>query len=44
LITFIYSGSIIKDSRKFCKEYFNKVYTRNDVETFDKMDWEGKKS
>lgn len=32
LNTFVYSGDIIGDSRPFCIEHVNGVYTRNDIE------------
>ena len=40
--SFIYSGDIIKDSREFCVERVNGVYTRADLEEWNGQDWAGK--
>jgi hypothetical protein len=32
----IYQGGLIKDSRDFCKEHENKVFTRDEIADFDK--------
>ena len=40
--SFIYSGDIIKDSREFCIERVNGVYTRDDLAEWSTMDWAGK--
>ena len=40
--SFIYSGDIIKDSREFCIERVNGIFTREDLAEWSTMDWKGK--
>ena len=40
--SFIYSGDIIKDSREFCIERVNGIFTRDDLAEWSTMDWKGK--
>jgi hypothetical protein len=42
LNSFIYSGDIIKDTREFCAERVNGVFTREDLESWQDQDWAGK--
>jgi hypothetical protein len=42
LNTFVYSGDIIGDSRPFCIEHVNGVYSRKDIEAWRDQDWQGK--
>ena len=42
LNSFIYSGDVIKDSREFCIERVNGVFTREDLEQWSGQDWAGK--
>ena len=39
---FVYSGSLIKDSRDFCIEHLGEVICRDQFEEFEAMDWQGK--
>lgn len=40
---FIYQGGEIKTTRQFCEERNGNVYTREEGEAFNLLDWEGKK-
>lgn len=40
--TFIYQGDIIGDSREFCKNHINGVFTREDIKLWKDQDWKGK--
>ncbi len=40
---FRYSGSLIKDSRPWCKEHVDKIYTRKEIEEWRDRSWAGKK-
>ena len=40
--SFIYSGDIIKDTREFCAERINGIFTRDDLAEWSTMDWKGK--
>lgn len=40
---FRYSGSLIKDSRQWCKDHVDKIYTRAEVEAWRDQTWGGKK-
>jgi hypothetical protein len=42
LNSFIYSGDIIKDTREFCREKVNGVFTREDLESWQGQEWAGK--
>lgn len=42
LTHFLYKGSLVRDSRPFCVEHAGNVYTREDAEIFQEMDWKGK--
>lgn len=38
----IYQGGLIQDSRQFCKERNNKVFTKAEIESWKELEWEGK--
>lgn len=40
--TFVYMGDVIKDTRDFCLERVMGVFTRDDLEEWQTMDWQGK--
>lgn len=40
---FRYSGSLIKDSRQWCKDHAGKIYTREEIEEWNDSTWGGKK-
>lgn len=40
---FRYSGSLIKDSRQWCKDHVDKIYTRAEVKKWRDQTWKGKK-
>ncbi len=40
---FRYSGSLIKDSRPWCKDHVDKIYTRKEIEEWRDRTWAGKK-
>ncbi len=40
---FRYSGSLIKDSRPWCKDHVDKIYTRKEIEEWRDRSWAGKK-
>jgi len=42
LNTFLYKGSLVKDSRPFCVEHAGQILTRADAEYFNTIDWKGK--
>jgi hypothetical protein len=42
LTSFIYYGSIIRDSRDFCVEHVNKIFTENEARDIWLKDWQGK--
>jgi len=42
LTSFIYYGSIIRDSRDFCVEHANKVFTEEEARALWQSDWQGK--
>lgn len=39
---FLFKGGLVKDSRPFCKEHANNIYTRKDAAYFDTITWKGK--
>ena len=39
---FVYAGTLIKDSRPFCKQNLNLVFHRDTIEDWEKQDWAGK--
>lgn len=39
---FLFSGGLIKDSRDFCKRRSGKVFTKKQVQSWEKMSWTGK--
>lgn len=39
---FIYAGTIIADSRPFCVEHCNRIYSRKDLAEWETQDWKGK--
>ena len=39
---FIYSGSTIKTTRPFCIERVNQIFSREEAETWEALDWKGK--
>lgn len=41
---FMYAGDIIRDTRKFCMHRAGKVYTVEEIDSWNGMDWAGKKS
>jgi len=41
---FRYAGSLIKDSREWCKEHAGKVFTRSEIEGWRDQQWAGKKA
>lgn len=42
-IEFIYAGSLIKDSRKWCVDHVGKSYTRAEIAAWEERSWKGKK-
>ena len=42
LTSFIYHGSIIRDSRIFCVEHANKIFTEEEARDLWQTDWQGK--
>lgn len=42
LNSFIYAGTIIADSRPFCVQHCNKVYSRRIIRRWEKQTWKGK--
>jgi hypothetical protein len=42
LTSFIYYGSVIRDSRDFCVEHVNQVFTEEEARTLWQTDWQGK--
>jgi hypothetical protein len=42
LTHFLYEGSLVKDSRPFCKEYAGQILTRKDAAYFNTINWKGK--
>ena len=42
LNSFIYYGSVIRDSRDFCVEHVNQVFTEEEARTLWQTDWQGK--
>jgi len=40
---FRYSGSLIKDSREWCQDHVDKIYTRKEIEGWGSSSWAGKK-
>jgi len=42
LTYFVYEGTEIKTTREFCSERVNNVYSREDAEEWNTMDWAGK--
>ena len=42
LTSFIYYGSIIRDSRDFCVEHANKIFTEEEARTLWQSEWQGK--
>ena len=39
---FLYSGSLIRDSREFCQERAGKIFTRKEIDSWNKLEWQGK--
>lgn len=39
---FVYEGSAIKDTRDFCRDRHGKVFSREEAEGWNDMDWQGK--
>lgn len=39
---FLYSGSLIRDSREFCQQRAGKIFTRKEIDSWNKLDWQGK--
>lgn len=39
----LYAGTVIKKTRSFCKDRANKVFTREEIESWKDLDWGGKK-
>lgn len=44
IIEFKYSGSLIKDSRKWCQDHVGKIYTLEEIQNWESKSWKGKKS
>lgn len=42
LTSFVYYGSIIRDSRNFCVEHANQVFTEEEARALWQQDWQGK--
>jgi hypothetical protein len=42
LTSFIYYGTIIRDSRDFCVEHVNQVFTEDEAREIWQQDWQGK--
>jgi hypothetical protein len=42
LTSYVYYGSIIRDSRDFCVEHANKVFTEEEARQLWQNDWQGK--
>jgi hypothetical protein len=40
--SFVYSGDIIKDTREFCAERAGGVFSREELEEWQTLDWQGK--
>lgn len=40
--TFVYMGDVVKSTRDFCKERVMQVFTRDDIEEWRTLDWQGK--
>lgn len=43
-IRFKYAGSLIKDSRDFCSNRVGKIYTREEIDSWRDVKWQGKKA
>lgn len=41
---FRYSGSLIKDSRQWCVDHVDKIYTKEEIDGWRDITWKGKKS
>lgn len=41
---FKYAGSLIKDSRKWCQDHVDKIYTLEEIQEWEGRSWKGKKS
>ncbi len=39
---FRYSGTVIEDSRQFCKQRVSKIFSKNEIESWSNLEWEGK--
>jgi hypothetical protein len=39
---FKYSGTIIDDSRQFCKERAGKIFSKDEIESWSNLEWDGK--
>jgi len=39
---FIYKGSLVRDSRQWCKDHVNRVFTREEIEAWAGQSWQGK--
>jgi len=39
---FLYSGSLLKDSRPFCVDRVGQTFTKDDVESWQSLSWKGK--
>lgn len=42
LTKFLYSGSLMKDSREFCAERAGKVFSKKEIDSWQNMKWQGK--
>ena len=42
LTSYIYYGTIIRDSRDFCVEHVNKIFTEEEARELWQQDWQGK--
>jgi hypothetical protein len=44
LDSFKYQGSLIKDSRKWCEDHKDKIFTLEEIQTWQDIKWQGKKA
>lgn len=39
----LYAGTLVEDSRLFCAQRVNKIYTEQEIEGWNDLDWQGKR-
>jgi hypothetical protein len=42
ITSFLYYGNAMKTTRDFCLEHMGNMYTREEIDSWDDMDWDGK--